>query len=62
MYQTSLKARGFSRELFTADTLSEQNCRQLEEWGVKYLILRNNQDSVNDFRKILAGLDIPFYV
>jgi len=51
----------FAREtdIFIADTLSAQNCRQLQEWDVKYLILRNNRDSLNDFRKILIALDIP---
>lgn len=51
----------FAREtdIFIADTLSAQNCRQLQEWDVKYLILRNNRDSLNDFRKFLIALDIP---
>ena len=46
-------------DIFIADTLSEQNCRQLEERSVKYLMLRNNNNSLNDFIKILRELDIP---
>ena len=46
-------------DIFIADTLSEQNCRQLQEWSVKYLMLRDNRDSLNDFKKILLALDIP---
>ena len=46
-------------DIFIADTLSEQNCRQLEERSVKYLMLRNNNNSLNDFIKILNELDIP---
>lgn len=46
-------------DIFIADTLSEQNCRQLEERSVKYLMLRNNNNSLNDFIKILHELDIP---
>lgn len=71
MYRVEVKLMGkgnpesadatFAREtdIFIADTLSAQNCRQLQEWDVKYLILRNNRDSLNDFRKILIALDIP---
>ncbi len=46
--------------IFVADTLSEQNCKQLEARGVKYLILKGNLNSVDGFRRILRELDIPF--
>ena len=46
-------------DIFIADTLSEQNCAQLSERGVKYLILKNNENSINDFIKILDRLEIP---
>lgn len=46
--------------IFVADTLSEQNCRQLESRGVKYLILKGNAHSINKFKQILSELDIPF--
>lgn len=46
--------------IFVADTLSQQNCNQLAARGVKYLILKGNRNSLNDFRKILTELDIPY--
>ena len=46
--------------IFVADTLSEQNCRQLESRGVKYLILKGQTDSINKFKQILKEFDIPF--
>ncbi len=47
-------------DIFVADTLSEQNCNQLASRGVKYLILKGNSNSLNEFRTILSELDIPF--
>lgn len=47
-------------ELFVADTLSEQNCRQLEDRGVRYLILKDNTDILGDFKKILSDLNVPY--
>lgn len=47
-------------DIFVADTLSEQNCRQLEARGVKYLILKGHADSITKFKQILCELDIPF--
>lgn len=46
--------------IFVADTLSEQNCGQLESRGVKYLILKGHTDSIQKFKQILTELDIPF--
>ncbi len=46
--------------IFVADTLSEQNCRQLKSRGVKYLILKGSTDSIQKFKEILQELDIPF--
>lgn len=46
-------------DIFVADTLSEQNCHQLMDRGVQYLILKNNPSSLDDFIKILDYLDIP---
>ena len=46
-------------DIFIADTLSEQNCAQLKVWGIEYLELRNNSNSLRDFVKILSRLDIP---
>lgn len=47
-------------DLFVADTLSEQNCRQLEDRGVRYLILKDNTDILGDFKKILSDLNVPY--
>lgn len=47
-------------DIFVADTLSDQNCKQLESRGVKYLILKGNTDSIGKFKQILSDLDIPY--
>lgn len=47
-------------DIFVADTLSEQNCNQLKARGVKFLVLKDNKNIINDFKKILIDLDIPF--
>lgn len=46
--------------IFVADTLSEQNCKQLESRGVKYLTLKGRTDTIDKFKQILRELDIPF--
>lgn len=46
-------------DIFVADTLSEQNCKQLAARNVQYLILKGNTDPIKDFRQILDKLDIP---
>lgn len=47
-------------DIFVADTLSSQNCNQLTDRGVHYLILKGNKHIIDDFREILKKLDIPF--
>lgn len=47
-------------DIFVADTLSEQNKNQLKSLGVEFLELKNNQSSINDFKKILKKLNIPY--
>ena len=47
-------------DIFIADTLSEQNKNQLKSRGVEFLELKNNKNCVDDFKKILEKLDIPF--
>ena len=47
-------------KIFVADTLSEQNKKQLKSLGVEFLKLKNNKNCVDDFKKILEKLDIPF--
>lgn len=47
-------------DIFVADTLSEQNCKQLESRGVKYLILKGQTDTINSFKTILNELNIPY--
>lgn len=47
-------------DIFVADTLSEQNCRQLESRRVKYLILKGQHDTINNFKNILNELNIPY--
>ena len=51
----------FAREtnIFIADTLSEQNKKQLENEKIKYLEMKNNKNCVDDFKKILEELNIP---
>ncbi len=46
-------------DIFVADTLSEQNCNQLASRGVKYLVLKNNDNSIKEFAGIMNELDIP---
>ena len=46
-------------DIFIADTLSEQNCAQLQARGIEYLTLRGNSNSLEDFIKILDKLSIP---
>lgn len=46
--------------IFVADTLSDQNCKQLKARGIKYLALKDNDKTLEDFKKILKELDIPF--
>ena len=46
-------------DIFVADTLSEQNCNQLAEKGIKYLILKNNSDPISEYRQIMNELNIP---
>ncbi|MDR1138574.1 MAG: CfrBI family restriction endonuclease [Clostridiales bacterium] len=45
--------------IFVADTLSQQNKNQLTNRGVKWLELKNNNNTIADFKTILAELDIP---
>lgn len=47
-------------DIFVADTLSEQNCNQLADRGTKYVILKDNAHSLEDFKQVLTDLDIPF--
>lgn len=47
-------------DIFVADTLSEQNKRQLKARNVEYLELKNNRNVIYDFKSILTNLDIPF--
>ena len=47
--------------IFVADTLSDQNKKQLASRNVKYLELKNNPNIMEDFIKILKDLDIPYH-
>ena len=47
-------------DIFVADTLSRQNCNQLSDRGTKYVILKDNPHSLEDFKQVLTDLDIPF--
>lgn len=49
-------------DIFVADTLSEQNKRQLEQRKIFWLELKNHsaEDILNRFKTILKNLDIPF--
>lgn len=47
-------------DIFIADTLSDQNKNQLKSLGIKFLELKNNNNSLNEFKKILKNLDIPY--
>ena len=46
--------------IFIADTLSEQNKRQLESLGIEFLELKNNKNILSDFMQILQSLGIPY--
>lgn len=45
--------------IFIADTLSLQNKNQLKSLNIEFLELKNNQNSLEDFKSILARLEIP---
>ena len=45
--------------IFIADTLSTQNKNQLKSLNIEFLELKNNKNSLADFKKILARLEIP---
>lgn len=46
--------------IFIADTLSLQNKNQLKSLNIEFLELKNNQNSIADFKKILQKLEIPY--
>ncbi|EAH5200331.1 CfrBI family restriction endonuclease [Campylobacter upsaliensis] len=46
--------------IFIADTLSEQNKKQLKALGIEFLELKNNERILLDFMNILKNLQIPF--
>jgi hypothetical protein len=46
-------------DIFIADTLSKQNKSQLESLNVKFLEMKNNNDCIGCFKKILKELNIP---
>lgn len=45
--------------IFIADTLSTQNKNQLKSLNIEFLELKNNKNSLADFKKILERLEIP---
>lgn len=45
--------------IFIADTLSLQNKNQLKSLNIEFLELKNNKNSLSDFKKILNKLEIP---
>lgn len=45
--------------IFIADTLSLQNKNQLKSLNIEFLELKNNKNSIADFKKILQKLEIP---
>lgn len=45
-------------KIFIADTLSEQNCNQLKDRDVEYLVLKGNDNILSDFIRILDNLNI----
>ena len=45
--------------IFVADTLSLQNKNQLKSLNIEFLELKNNQNAIADFKKILQKLEIP---
>lgn len=46
--------------IFIADTLSEQNKKQLKALGIEFLELKNNKQCLKDFRALLNQLEIPY--
>ena len=46
-------------DIFIADTLSIQNKNQLKSLGIEYLELKNNLNSLNDFKNMLVKLNVP---
>lgn len=46
--------------IFIADTLSLQNKNQLKSLNIEFLELKNNKNSIADFKKILQRLEIPY--
>jgi len=49
-------------DIFIADTLSKQNKNQLDSLGICWIEMKNHshEDILNQFRKILKKLEIPF--
>ena len=47
-------------KIFVADTLSTQNKAQLKQRGIEFVELKNNPDSLHDFKEILEKLNIPY--
>jgi len=45
--------------VFIADTFSAQNKNQLKDRSILFLELKNNKNTVEDFRAILKALSIP---
>lgn len=45
--------------IFIADTLSDQNKKQLKNRGVLFLEMKNNKNCIKDFINILNELDVP---
>ncbi|MGX2985209.1 CfrBI family restriction endonuclease [Helicobacter sp. 23-1048] len=45
--------------IFIANTLSTQNKNQLKSLNIEFLELKNNKNSLADFKKILERLEIP---
>lgn len=48
-------------DIFVADTLSEQNKRQLTALNILYLELKDNTNVLTDFKEILTKLNIPYF-
>ena len=46
-------------DIFVADTLSEQNRKQLEALKIKYVGLKDNNNVLGDFANIMDELNIP---
>lgn len=46
--------------ILIADTLSEQNKKQIKSLGIEYLELKNNKNIISDFKKILKKLNVPY--